>query len=165
MAESESGIDGANGVSDEQAASHLEDMVGAARKGMAKCSFFVAHANSQHINGISESNTKSAKSIMKSLVGSIQRSQCTYPSFVKVSSTFERVADLLNSRPIFHSASSVLSVKDIMFPSNMSNSLYKNNDNDLVISFMNEKAYVDAMGSPGVMTLIASADSIYQEFC
>ena len=75
------------------------------------------------------------------------------------------MADLLNSRPIFHSARSVLSVKDIMFPSNMSNSLSKNDENDLVISFMNEKDDVDAMGSPGVMTLIASADSIYQEFC
>ena len=30
---------------------------------------------------------------------------------------------------------------------------------------MKEKDDVDTMGSPGVMTLIASADSIYQEFC
>ena len=99
----ESGIDVVDGVSEEQAASNLEDMVKAARKGMTKCSFFVAHSNSQHINGISEGNTRSAKTIMKSLIGSIQKSQCTYPSFVKVISTFERVADLLNSRPIFHS--------------------------------------------------------------
>ena len=54
-------MDGADGVPSEQAAAHLEDMTGAARKGMTKCSFFVAHANSQHINGISEGNTRSAK--------------------------------------------------------------------------------------------------------
>ena len=60
-------------ATEEQAGHLLEDMVGAARKGMAKCSFFVAHSNSQHCNGVSESNTKSAKTIMKSLVGSIQR--------------------------------------------------------------------------------------------
>ena len=107
----ESGVDAADGVSDEKAAGALEDMVGVARNGMTKCSFFVAHSNSQHINGISEGNTRSAKSIMKSLVGSIQKSQCTYPSFVTAISTFERVADLLNSRPIFHSKNSVMSVQ------------------------------------------------------
>ena len=47
----------------------------------------------------------------------------------------------------------------------MSNSLSEKDENYLVISFMKEKDDVDAMGSPGVMTLIASADSIYQEFC
>ena len=33
-------------------------------------------------------------------------------------------------------------------------------ENDLVISFMKEKDDVDAMGSPGVMTLIASAKTV-----
>ena len=47
----------------------------------------------------------------------------------------------------------------------MSNSLSEKDENYLVISFMKEKDDVDAMGSPGVMTLIASADNTHQEFC
>ena len=71
QAASSGGVDTVDGVSDETATAALEDMVRAARKGMSKCSFFVAHLNSQHINGISEGNMRAAKSIMKSLVGSI----------------------------------------------------------------------------------------------
>ena len=123
----------------------------------------MAHSNSQHINGISEGNTLAAKSIMKSLVGSIQKSSVTHPSFVKVIATFERVADLLNSRPIFHSKTSVMSVKDIMFPSNMSSSLSEKND-DLVISFAKQND-VDLTDSPAIMSLIASADNTHREFC
>ena len=98
---------------------------------------------------------------MKSLVGSIQRSQSTYSSFVKLISTFERVADLLNSRPIFHNSTSVLSVKDLMFPSTVTNSLSEK-DEKLVISFMGMKKDVDHMQNPGVMQLIAGADSTFQ---
>ena len=102
---------------DEQAAHILEDMVLAARKSMRHCTFYVAHANSQHINGISESNSKQAKHILRSLVGSVQKAGITYDSFIKLISTFERVADLLNSRPIFFDSNSTISVKNLMFPS------------------------------------------------
>ena len=57
-----------------------------------------------------------------------------------------------------------MSVKDIMFPSNMSSSMSEKDDNDLVISFMKEND-VDSMKSPNVMTLIASADNTHKEFC
>ena len=103
-------------ATDEVLAGDLEDMIKDAQKSMSSVKFYVAHSNSQAINGLSESNTKSAKQILKSLIFSIQQSSTPYSSFISVISTFERISGLLNSRPIFHNETSILSVKRLMVP-------------------------------------------------
>ena len=55
-------------------------------------------------------------------------------------------------------------MKDLMFPSTMTNSLSEK-DEELVISFMGVKKDADHLQNLEVMQLIAGADSTFQEFC
>ena len=146
----------ADDVSDETAAGDLEDMVKAAKRGMNKCSFHIAH---------SEANTAAAKKIMKSLIGSIQQSGVPYPSFVRVISTFKRVAGLLNSRPIFHNKTSVMSVKNLMFPSSLMDSSLSENDNELVIPLTVKQTDAAPTDPQNIMFLIENSDKTHAEFC
>ena len=152
-------------VDDETVAGDLEDMVKAAKRGMNKCSFHIAHSNSQSINGLSEANTAAAKKILKSLIGSIQQSSVPYPSFVSVISTFERVAGLLNSRPIFHNETSVMSVKHLMFPSASMDSGLSEIDNELVIPLTVKQTNAAPTDPQDIMSLIANSDQTHAEFC
>ena len=124
---------------------------------MKNCKFYIAHALSQHANGLSESNSKQAKVILKSLVGSIQQAQVVFDSFIKVLATFERVADVLNQRPIFFDSDTILSVKGLMFPATLTAEETREAKMDFLADQQNQ--------IPGIMDIIASHDQTFSDFC
>ena len=145
---------------EESLVGEFEDLVKDAQKHLGSVKFFVAHSNSQAINGLSESNTKVTKHILKSLLYTVQQSSSPFGSFIQVINTFERIASLLNSRAIFHNDSSVMSVKTLMFPS-LGKSENKNEDN-LTINL--ENTGVNGTKTKGIMNLVSECDSTHLEF-
>ena len=105
--------------------------------------------------------TQKKKKILKSLIGSIQQSSVPFSSFVSVIATFERVSGLLNSWPIFHNESSVLSVKHLMFP----NTGLSEIDETLVIPLSVKQTDVVPQDDQDILTLISNSDQTHTEFC
>ena len=122
--------------------------------------FYVADSNSQAVNALSEGNTKAAKQILKSLIDSIQQNSKPFSSLIKVISTFERIGSLLNSRPIFHNETSIMSVKHLMFPTTG----ISEKEDTLIIPLPSKNSDVHSTMDEGILRIISESDQTYLEF-
>ena len=149
---------------EESLVGEFEDLIKDAQKHLGSVKFFVAHSNSQAINGLSESNTKVTKHVLKSLLYTVQQSSSPFSSFIQVISTFERIASLLNSRAIFHNDSSTMSVKTLMFPSLGINGKSENKNNEDNLTIPLENLDVNGTKSKVIMDLVSECDKTHLEF-
>ena len=77
----------------------------------------IAPSSAQSYNGLCEGNVRIMKQLLKNHLRILSLENFVFESFINLQYSFTSVKHLLNSRPVYHRESQVVTCHDLMFPS------------------------------------------------
>ena len=92
------------------------NMIAEAKKSFKRTQFIIAPTESQHYDSSTEILNKQAKKMIRTFMGRIRKQNLPPTPFFQLQHLLTKVADLLNSRPIFHNSEFMLSANNLIKP-------------------------------------------------
>jgi hypothetical protein len=77
---------------------------------------YIAPPHSQSWNGLVEGNVRVCKGLLTSHLKVMNLKNFLFASQIKMTQSFTRIKHLLNTRPLFYTEDSVVTVQDVLFP-------------------------------------------------